>query len=270
VTLVRLQADIEREIGITVSIGLAPNKFLAKIASDLDKPRGFAVIGSEAQAFLAPRPVGILPGVGPVFVRTLESDGYRTIADLAAEDPRRLAARYGSHGLHLSQLSHGRDSRPVNPREGRKSMSAETTFNEDIAALAELEDVLWPLCDKVARLARGEAIAGRVVTLKLRATDFRIVTRRRTLPFPTQTARTLFAAAREMLALEARGQPWRLIGVGISDIVEQAQASGDFFDGGESRALSGEKAIDSLRGRFGAGAVVSGRALKAASATKRG
>jgi DNA polymerase-4 len=270
VTLARLQADIERDVGITVSIGLATNKFLAKIASDLDKPRGFAVIGSEAQAFLSPRPVGILPGVGPVFVRTLESDGYRTIGDLAAEDAKRLATRYGSHGLHLSQLAHGRDSRSVNPREARKSMSAETTFNEDIAAIAELEDVLWPLCEKVARHARGEAIAGRVVTLKLRATDFRIVTRRRTLPFPTQTARTLFVAAREMLAGEASGQPWRLIGVGISEIVEQAQASGDFFDGGESRALSGEKAVDSLRGRFGAGAVVSGRALKAASATKRG
>jgi DNA polymerase IV len=269
-SLAKLQADIEREIGITVSIGLALNKFLAKIASDIDKPRGFAVIGSEAQSFLAPRPVGILPGVGPVFVRTLASDGYRTIGDLAAEDPKRLADRYGSHGLHLSQLAHGRDSRPVNPREARKSMSAETTFNEDIAAATELEDVLWPLCEKVARGARGEGIAGKVVTLKLRATDFRIVTRRRTLPFPTQTARTLFAAAREMLAIEAKGQPWRLIGVGISEIVEQAQASGDFFDGGESRALSGEKAIDSLRGRFGAGAVVSGRALKAASATKGG
>ena len=262
-TLARLQAEIERDVGITVSIGLAANKFLAKIASDLDKPRGFAVIGGvEARAFLASRPVAILPGVGPAFARTLESDGYATVGDLAAAEPKRLADRYGAHGLHLHQLAHGRDSRAVNPRERRKSMSAETTFETDIAALAQLEDVLWPLCEKVARHARGEGIAGRVVTLKLRATDFRILTRRRTLPFATQTARTLFAAAREMLAAEARGQPWRLIGVGISDIVESAGASGDFFDGGESRALSGERAIDALRGRFGAEAVVTGRSLK--------
>jgi len=149
-------------------------------------------------------------------------------------------------------------------------MSAETTFNEDISAVGELEDVLWPLCEKLAGHARGEAIAGRVVTLKLRATDFRILTRRRTLPFATQTARTLFAAAREMLALEARGQAWRLIGVGISDIVESAVASGDFFDDGESRALSEEKAIDALRGRFGAEAIIMGRSLRATDATKRG
>ena len=262
-TLARLQDEIEREVGITVSIGLAANKFLAKIASDLDKPRGFAVIGGgEAEAFLAPRPVSILPGVGPVFARTLISDGYATIGDLAADQPKRLADKYGAHGLHLHQLAHGRDARAVNPRERRKSMSAETTFDTDISDLAALEDILWPLCEKVARHARGEAIAGRVVTLKLRRTDFRIVTRRRTLPFATQTARTLFAAAREMLAAEARGQPWRLIGVGISDIAESAAASGDFFDGGESRALSGERAIDALRGRFGAAAVISGRTLK--------
>ena len=262
-TLARLQTEIEADIGITVSIGLAANKFLAKIASDLDKPRGFAVIGAaEAEAFLAPRAVSLLPGVGPVFAQTLVSDGYATIGDLAQAEPKRLADRYGAHGLHLHQLAHGRDARAVNPRERRKSMSAETTFDADIADVAALEDILWPLCEKVARHARGEAIAGRVVTLKLRQTDFRIVTRRRTLPFATQTARTLFAAAREMLALEARGRPWRLIGVGISDIVESAGASGDFFDGGESRALSGEKAIDALRGRFGAEAVVMGRTLK--------
>jgi DNA polymerase-4 len=262
-TLARLQAQIERDVGITVSIGLAANKFLAKIASDLDKPRGFAVIGAaEAQAFLAPRPVAILPGVGPAFAQTLISDGYATVGDLAEAEPKRLADRYGAHGLHLHQLAHGRDARQVNPRERRKSMSAETTFDVDISDVAALEDILWPLCEKVARHARGESIAGRVVTLKLRATDFKIVTRRRTLPFPTQTARSLFAAAREMLVAEARGRPWRLIGVGISDIVEQATASGDFLDGGESRALSGEKAIDALRGRFGAQAVIMGRTLK--------
>jgi len=262
VTLARLQGEIERDIGLTVSIGLASNKFLAKIASDLDKPRGFAVIGAEAQGFLAPRPVGILPGVGPAFVRTLESDGYRLVGDLAAAEPKRLADRYGVHGLRLHQLAHGRDSRLVNPGEGRKSLSSETTFNQDISSIAELEDILWSLSEKVARQARLEAIGGRVVTLKLRHTDFRIVTRRRTLPFPTQTARTIFAAARQMLKAEALGRPWRLIGVGISDIVEAAASSGDLFDAGESRALSGERAVDALRARFGAEAVIAGRSLK--------
>jgi DNA polymerase-4 len=263
VTLARLQADIEREVGISVSIGLAANKFLAKIASDLDKPRGFAVIGAaEAQNFLAPRPVSILPGVGPAFAQTLASDGYRVVGDLAAADLKRLADRYGAHGLHLHELALGRDSRPVDARPGRKSLSAETTFDEDLASLAELEDVLWALCEKVARHARAEGIAGRVVTLKLRETDFRIRTRRRTLPYPTQTAKTLFAASREMLGLEADGRPWRLIGVGIAEIVPSDGAGDDLFAGGESRALSGERAIDRLRGRFGAKAVVSGRSLR--------
>jgi DNA polymerase-4 len=262
-TLARIQTEIEREVGITVSVGLAANKFLAKIASDLDKPRGFAVIGAaEAQTFLAPRPVSVLPGVGPEFAKTLISDGYRVIGDLADAEPKRLADKYGVHGLRLSQLAHGRDARPVNPHEARKSLSSETTFNEDLTSLADLEDILLPLCEKVARQARAESIAGRVVMLKLRATDFRRVSRRRTLPFPTQTARTLYAAAREMLAIEATGKPWRLIGVGIAEIVAAESANADLFDGGESRALSGEKAIDTLRGRFGAEAVIMGRSLK--------
>ena len=136
VTLARLQAEIERDIGLTVSIGLAANKFLAKIASDLDKPRGFAVIGAaEAQAFLAPRPVGILPGVGPAFVRSLEKRGLRTVGDLAARRP----ARPGQVVRRLRRcawrdLSHGRDARAVNPDAERKSISAETTFNHDLHA----------------------------------------------------------------------------------------------------------------------------------------
>ncbi|MFI4933683.1 MAG: DNA polymerase IV [Caulobacterales bacterium] len=262
VILAKLQAEIEREIGLTVSIGLAANKFLAKIASDLDKPRGFAVIGgAEAQAFLAPRPVGILPGVGPAFVKTLESDGYRTVGDLARADPKKLADRYGAHGLRLCQLARGQDARAVDPAQGRKSLSSETTFNEDLKALDALEDELWPLCESVGRHARAESIAGRVVTLKLRTSDFRILTRRRTLPAPTQTARTLFNVGRELLKSEATGASFRLIGIGISDIIEAADVGGDFF-ADESRALSGEKAVDSIRGRFGADSVVSGRTLK--------
>ncbi len=141
-----------RETGLSVSIGLAPNKFLAKIASELDKPRGFTVIGAaEAKDFLASKPVSILPGVGPAFARTLASDGFATVGDLARAEPKDLVKRYGEYGLRLSNLAAAKDARAVDPDSERKGMSAETTFNEDLRTLAELEDELWPLCDKLAR-----------------------------------------------------------------------------------------------------------------------
>jgi DNA polymerase-4 len=260
--LARLQGDIERDIGLGVSIGVAANKFLAKIASDLDKPRGFAVIGAaEAEAFLAPEPVSILPGVGAVFARTLEGAGFATVGDLARADPRRLAERFGAHGLRLAGLAKGRDERPVDADQARKSISAETTFNENLTDPDELENELWPLCERIARHARAEAKAARVVTLKLRTAVFRIVTRRRTLAMPSQTAKTVFAAAREMLKSEARGGAYRLIGVAMSDFVDEAQGASDFFAAGEARALDGEKAMDALRTRFGAGVVTTARSL---------
>jgi len=262
-TLARLQSRIEAETGLTVSIGLAPNKFLAKIASDLDKPRGFSVIGAaEATSFLAPKPVSILPGVGPAMAASLERSGYRTVGDLARAEPTALAERWGAHGLRLAQLAAGQDARAVNPNEERKGISAETTFEEDLSALADLEDKLAGLCEKVARHARADGVAGRVVTLKLRTTDFRIVTRRRTIAVPTQTARTLFAVGRELLAREATGRPWRLIGIGVADLVEAGAVEADFFAGEERKALAGERTIDQLRARFGADAVTSGRLLR--------
>ena len=136
--LIRLQRRIEAETGLTVSVGLAANRFLAKVASELDKPRGFSVLGSEASTVLAPRPVGILPGVGPVFRKTLQSDGFATVGDLAAADVRDLVRRYGETGLRLHDLAHGRDARAVNPTHERKGMSAETTFNEDLSSAADL------------------------------------------------------------------------------------------------------------------------------------
>ena len=268
-TLAKLQARIEAETGLTVSIGLAPNKFLAKIASDLDKPRGFSVVGqAEAEAFLGPRKVTILPGVGPAMAASLEKAGYRTVGDLGRADPKDLVAHWGAHGLRLAQLATGRDARPVNPNEARKGISAETTFEHDLTRLTDLEDKLAPLCEKVARQARAGGVAGRVVTLKLRTTDFRIVTRRRTLPVPTQTAKTLFAVGRELLAKEATGRPWRLVGVGVADLVEAATAEADFFAGDERKALAGERTLDQLRARFGADAVTSGRILRLKASEK--
>ncbi|HEY0102777.1 MAG TPA: DNA polymerase IV [Brevundimonas sp.] len=258
--LIRLQKRIEEETGLTVSIGLASNRFLAKVASELDKPRGFSVIGSEAQALLAPKPVGVLPGVGPVFRKTLQSDGYATVSDLAAADPRDLMKRYGETGLRLHDLAHGRDSRRVNPEHDRKGMSAETTFNDDLTAAADLEAELWPLCEKLASKARRDGVASRVLVLKLRRTDFKIVTRRISLPEPVQTARALFAAGRDLLRPEL-GRPYRLIGIGMAEVVDAVDAPA-LFETTEARSLKTETAIDALRARFGETAVVAGRALK--------
>ncbi|WP_397404746.1 DNA polymerase IV [Phenylobacterium sp.] len=270
ITLARLQARVEAEVGITVSIGLAPNKFLAKIASELDKPRGFSVLGAEAKAFLAGKPVRILPGVGPAMVASLEKAGFRTVGDLARADRKALADRWGAQGLRLFDLAHGRDARAVNPNEARKAISGETTFNADLSRIEDLEDQLSPLCERVARQARAASVAGRVVTLKLRGTDFRIVTRRRTLAIPTQTAHTLFQVGRELLAAEAVGKPWRLIGIGIADLVDEEAAPDDFFAGDERKALASERSLDVLRARFGADVVTSARNLRTRASRDKG
>jgi DNA polymerase-4 len=261
-TLARVQGEIERETGLTVSIGLAPNKFLAKIASELDKPRGFAVIGAaEAKSFLAPRPVSILPGVGPALLSSLDAAGLRTVGDLARAEPRQLAARFGAFGLRLSELAQGRDPRSVDPDQSRKSVSAETTFDTDMSALGALEDRLWPCCEKVAARARAEAFCGRSVVLKLKTSAFRSITRRKTLDAPTQTAKTLFGAARALLAAEIDGTRYRLIGVGLTDLCPVEEAPTDLFAGLEAQARRTETLVDTLRARFGANALVTGRTL---------
>jgi DNA polymerase-4 len=261
--LARLQNQIEAEVGLTVSIGLSANKFLAKIASDLDKPRGFAVIGqAEAQSFLAPKPVTILPGVGPALAQSLAKVGFKTVGDLAKADPKDVTLRFGTNGLRMWQLAQGQDKRPVNPDQVRKSVSAETTFFDDLSQLDALTDALWPLCEKVARQMRAAAITGRVATLKLKTADFKLVTRRKTLAVPCQTAKMLFAAGRELLASEIRGETYRLIGIGLSDLADVSAAPTDFFSADEQQARETERVIDDLRTRFGKSAIVSGRSLK--------
>jgi DNA polymerase-4 len=258
----RAQREIEAETGLTVSVGLAPNKFLAKIASEQDKPRGFFVIGAEAETFLAPRPVAILPGVGSQFARVLERAGLHTVGDIARADPKRMLKAYGAWGLRLTELAQGRDSRKVDPASERHGTSAETTFNTDLTTLADLEDRLQPLCDKVAARLRERGWATRVVVLKLKTADFRLLTRRRTLPVPTQTARTLLTTARDLLRAEAGGGAYRLIGVGAADLLEASVGQSDMFAEAEARTLKAEVAIDGLRHRFGRDAVLSGRALR--------
>ena len=266
VTLAQLQARVEAEVGITVSIGLAPNKFLAKIASDLDKPRGFSVIGElEAKTFLSTKPVGILPGVGPAMVASLEAANFRTVGDIATADLKVFASRFGANGLRLHGLAQGKDTRSVNPDQVRKSISAETTFAQDLASYEALDAHLTGLADRVASQARAGKVGGRVVTLKLRTSDFKILTRRKSLSAITQTARMILATARDLLLQElangAVGRRFRLVGVGISELHEPGEQEADFFAADERRVLAGEQTADAIRARFGALAVTSARAL---------
>jgi DNA polymerase IV len=248
---------IEREIGITVSIGLSCNKFLAKIASDLDKPRGFAVIGgSEAAAFLATRPVTQIFGVGKVAQARLAADGYRTVGDLQRASSVDLMRRYGAEGARLAKLAHGIDDRPVRAERDTKSISAETTFDADIAEFRQLELRLWRLCEKVSARLKSNALAGATVTLKLKTADFRLRTRAQSFGQPTQLAAKIFACGRDLLAHETNGTRYRLIGIGVSGL--EPAAPGDFADLIDRRSADAERAIDALRARFGDDAVVKG------------
>ena len=264
-SLIKLQNAIEAERNLTVSIGLSFNKFLAKTASDLDKPRGFSIIGrAEALDFLAPRSVSSLPGVGPAGAESLARHNLRKIADIREAGEQRMRMLLGDWGGHLYALSIANDSRSVDPHGERKSISAETTFFEDVAEIAALEDILWPLCEKVATRCRASEVAGRTLTLKLKDSRFRILTRRRQLQEPTLLAHRIFDTARELLAADVDGRTkFRLIGVGLADFSDAAEADkGDLLDTETPKRAAAEAAIAKARGKFGKDAVVTGRALK--------
>jgi len=253
-------AGVETSLGITVSIGLSCNKFLAKIASDLDKPRGFAVLGgTEAAAFLAPKPVTLIFGVGKMAQQRLARDGLRTIGDLQRASESELRRRYGVEGARLARLARGLDDRPVRAEREAKSISAETTFDRDIADFRPLELRLWRLCEKVSARLKTNALAGSTVTLKLKTADFRIRTRAQSLSHPTQFAGRIFAAGRDLLARETDGTMFRLIGIGLSALCDADGA--DFADLIDRRSAEAEQAIDRLRERFGDEAVIKGLAL---------
>lgn len=258
--LARFAAEVEREIGITVSVGLAANKFLAKTASELDKPRGFSVLGQEeAAAFLAERPVTFIWGVGPAFGARLAKDGYHRIADLQNAGERDLARRYGAEGMRLWRLARGIDTRRVNPEREAKSVSAETTFDTDIRDLRPLEQALYALAEEVSGRLRRKGIAGRSVTLKLKTQDFRTRTRARTLEDPTQLAGRIYEAAHDLLLREADGTFFRLVGVGVSDLGDAADADrADLLDTRTPRLKATEQAMEALRAKFGDGAVARG------------
>jgi len=262
--LARLTRDMETQLGLTGSVGLSHNKFLAKIASDLDKPRGFSVIGAaETDSFLQPKSVRIIWGVGTATQAALEAAGIRSIADLKRWDRTDLIARFGSGGDRLWHLARGLDTRRVNRDEQVKSISKETTFNEDTADPDILDGHLWRLSEQVADRAKAKQLSGRTVTLKLKKGDFQIVTRRHSLPDPTQLTDRIYRAAADLFAQAPVG-PFRLIGVGISDLAPEATAdlSRDLLDPDAPKRAAAERATDTIRARFGAQAIIKGRALR--------
>ncbi|MCJ7994641.1 DNA polymerase IV [Rhizobium cremeum] len=258
--LARFARKVEREIGITVSIGLSYCKFLAKVASDLQKPRGFSVIGQEeALSFLAPRPVTTIWGVGKAFAATLEKDGIRTIGQLQEMDETDLMRRYGTIGQRLSRLSRGIDDREVHLNEPAKSVSAETTFFEDIWRHEDLVVHLRSLSEKVAWRLKKSGIAGQTVVLKLKTADFKGRTRNRRLDDPTQLADRIFRTGLSLLEKETDGTRYRLIGIGVTDLTDAATADPpDLIDAQAGRRAKAEAAMDKLRDKFGKGTVQTG------------
>ena len=270
-SLIKLQNDILREIGVTVSIGLSYNKFLAKTASDLDKPNGFAVLGkSDAQDFLNKQSVGFVYGIGPAFASKLEKAGLRTIADVRRRTDKEMAQRFGDHGLRLARLARGEDHRRVNPVSDRKSVSAETTFNTDIAEKEALKDKLWQVCLKTADRSKAKNLAGRTVTLKLKTSDFKSITRRRTLQQPIQLADTIFSALEPLLDAEVDGyKTYRLIGAGISGLSDPVGDMADMLDHKSAKRGAAERASDIARAKFGSDAVTTGRGLRLRQAKEK-
>ncbi|NMG39126.1 DNA polymerase IV [Chelativorans sp. ZYF759] len=258
--LARFAARVESEIGITVSVGLSYCKFLAKIASDMNKPRGFSVIGiSEAVEFLAPKPVTLIWGIGKAFAATLERDGIRTIGQLQRLELGELMRAYGTMGSRLYHLSRGIDTRLVKPDHEAKSVSAETTFNTDISDLTELTSILRALSEKVSRRLKKSGLAGRTVVLKLKSADFRIRTRNRQLGDATMLADRIFRTGLDLLKRETDGTRYRLLGIGVGDLVDSETADPpDLVDIQARKRALAEGAFDRVREKFGQSALETG------------
>ncbi|MEP1537952.1 MAG: DNA polymerase IV [Paracoccaceae bacterium] len=260
--LVRRMRD---ELGLTGSIGLSHNKFLAKVASDLDKPRGFSVIGkAETASFLRDKPVRLIWGVGQAAQTSLDKAGIRTFSDLLRWERTDLVARFGSLGDRLWHLARGQDTRRVSRHTKMKSISNETTFFEDTSDEDILDGHVWRMAEKVADRAKAKGIAGRVVTLKLKRADHSLLTRRHALREPTQLADTIYRTARTLFEQRDDSHAYRLLGCGLSELVpeERADISGDLLDPEANQRSAAERATDKIRARFGTNAIMKGRALR--------
>ena len=269
-TLARLARRIETEIGVSVSVGLSYCKFIAKFASDLDKPRGFATVRrDEAVARLAPQKIGRLWGVGKVAQARLERMGLLLISDIQALSEKQVQEKLGSEGARLWRLARGEDERRVSPFREIKSISSETTFETDVGDFEPLARTLLALCERVAERLKKQGLAARGVTLKLRTADFKLRTRARMTPQPTQLATRLYSALRPLLEKELISGPFRLIGVAAADFSPaEAADHGDLADQNIDREKARESAIDALRAKFGRQAVQRGIAFSKSSAGK--
>lgn len=271
VSMARLVQRIEKEIGISVSIGLSYNKFLSKLASDLDKPRGFAVIGrAEAKSFLRDKPVSMIRGAGTALQTKLAKDGITKISQLQDIGAKRLAERYGNTGIWLHRLAHAEDTRAIDPAGEMKSISSETTFIRDISSAIELEKILWQQVERVSERAKHSDIGGRTVTLKLKTAKFRVKTRSISLTDPTQLADHIFSVARQALLKETDGTVYRLLGVGISNLCSSSECDPvDLVDPTASKRAAVERAADKVREKFGSTSVIKGRGFHKPSAAGR-
>lgn len=259
--LAKFARDVEQQLGITISVGLSHNKFLAKTASDLDKPRGFAIIGkAETLSFLAEQPVDLIYGVGKVFAETLHKDGFTTIGQLQQTPPEDLIRRYGETGARLARLARGDDSRTISPDGEMKTVSSETTFNSDLSTFEELSTELLALSERLSERLKTKNLVGDTVTLKLKSAGFRLRTRARHLMISTQLSSVLYETGQQLLAREIDGTAFRLIGIGISGLSEAGEADPvDLIEPGIARKAAAERAMDRVRTRFGKDAVIRGK-----------
>lgn len=265
VMLARLVRRMKNELGLTGSIGLSHNKFLAKVASDLDKPHGFSVIGkAETMDFLRDKPVRMIWGVGAAAQASLEKAGIRSFSDLLRWEQSDLVARFGSMGERLFHLARGEDRRRVSADAPMKSISNETTFHDNTSNPDLLDGHIWRMAEKVADRAKAKHLAGRVVTLKLKRSDHTLLSHRVALSDPTQLADRIYRTARGLFDQVKEDGPYRLLGCGLSDLCDEKDADklGDLLDPGAARRSDAERATDAIRGRFGAKAIVKGRTLR--------
>ncbi|MEM9726196.1 MAG: DNA polymerase IV [Pseudomonadota bacterium] len=294
----QLARRVVEEVGVTVSVGLSWNKFLAKVASDLDKPRGFSVIGrAETLDFLVDKPVSLIWGVGAATEARLQADGYRTIGDLRRAEEADLIRAYGGMGGRLARLARGEDARAVSRRDRAKSLSAETTFDRDLDPAARpgereaLDLILWSLSERASARMKSAGLEGRTVVLTLKTSAHQRLSRRRRLETPSALAETLYRTAQTLLDAELsrldRAAPrYRLAGVGYADLVEAADSTRqavcdaqkqstkkvdpmgaqlallDTGDADSERTAQVERTVDALRQRFGAQAVQKGRGFR--------
>ncbi len=265
VMIARLVGRMRKELGLTGSIGLSHNKFLAKIASDLEKPRGYSVIGvAQTDAFLRDKPVRMIWGVGQATQASLDKAGIRTFNDLLRWDRQDLSTRFGSMGDRLWHLARGQDRRRVSSHAPMKSISNETTFFDDTNDPDILDGHLWRMAEKVSDRAKAKSFAGRVVTLKLKRSDHSLLSRRVALRDATQLADTVYRTARALFDQVGDQGPYRLLGCGLSDLCAEdaADLSGDLLDPGAVKRSEAERATDKIRARFGSDAILKGRALR--------